>query len=88
MAGAVVVFVPLFVWKPLSIHKRIIMEDAWCTTIMCSSVVGPEVCGSFGLRCLSGFKSLSHALLPMSVNGKEKRSFCFKEKGKEAFDVV
>ena len=40
LAGAVVVFVPLFVWKPSSIHKRIIMEDVWCTTIMCSSVVG------------------------------------------------
>ena len=39
LAGAVVVFVPLFVWKPSSIHKRIIMEDAWCTTIMCSSTL-------------------------------------------------
>ena len=58
MAGALVVFVPLFVWKPSSIHKRIIMEDAWCTTTMCSSVVGPEMCVSFGLRCLCGFKSL------------------------------
>ena len=90
LAGAVVVFVPLFVWKPSSIHKRIIMEDAWCTTIMCSSTLcgWSEMCVSFGLRCLSGFKSLSHALLPMSVNGKGRRSFCFKEKGKEAFDVV
>ena len=39
LAGAVVVFVPLFVWKPSSIHKRIIVEDAWCTTIMCSSTL-------------------------------------------------
>ena len=80
LAGAVVVFVPLFVWKPSSIHKRIIMEDAWCTTIMCSSVVGPEMCVSFGLRCLSGFKSLSHALLSMNVEnflprGRRKRTF-------------
>ena len=43
----------------------------------------PEMCVSFGLRCLCGFKSLSHALLPMSVYGKEKRSFCLNEEGKK-----
>ena len=53
-----------------------------CVQVLC--VVGPEMCVSFGLRCLSWFKSLSHALLPMSINGKGRRSFCFKEKRKRS----
>ena len=51
-----------------------------CVQVLC--VV--QRCVSFGLRCLCGFKSLSHALLPMNVwegkakflpHGRRKRSF-------------
>ena len=43
----------------------------------------PEMCVSFGLRCLCRFKSLSHALLPMSVWEGKENFFASRKKEKK-----
>ena len=88
LAGALVVFVPLFVWKPSSIHKRIIREDVWCTTIMCSSTLcGPEMC-FFWIEMFVWVRVLKSRPIANERMGRKGEFFCLKEEGKEAFDVV
>ena len=54
-----------------------------CVQVLC--VVGPEMCVSFGLRCLSGFKSLSHALLSMNVWRRGEENFLPRWRRKRTF---
>ena len=63
------------------------MEDAWCTTIMCLSVVGPVMC-FFWIEMFVWVRVLKSRPIANERMGRKGDCFCLKEEGKEAFDVV